>query len=180
MKQSKSPSLAPACLLLITLAGSVLMGGCGTREVYRDEAFSADSPFSRRIAGSSAIVCDSVKRALLGQGYALDPEAERGVLTGMKNFQRDETMVNLRLRTTCMANPDGTTMVYATAHEETTELQTLKQPAGVTIGGVVGFTVPSGSARIPITIKKETVQDPQFYARFYKQIEDSIAKPPKP
>jgi len=114
------------------------------------------------------------------QEYQLDPEAESGVLTGTKNFQIDETMVALRLRATCMSNRDGTTTVYASVQQETNELQTLKQPAGVSLVGIVGLSLPSGSARIPITVKRETVRDPEFYARFYRQIEAVIAKSAKP
>lgn len=144
------------------------VAGCATH-VYHEEAFRADTPYSKRIAGER--VCDSVKRALLNQGYALEPRDDAETLTATKAFQRDDLMVTLRMRTSCMDNADGTHTVFASALEEVNELQTIKQPAGVTVAGF-GFTIPSGSARLPTTIKRETVQDADFYARFFKLVDE--------
>jgi len=166
-----------ACVhLAIGIVGGMLLVGCGTREVYRDEAFASDTPYSKRFSGAGEIVCDSVKRALLNQGYLLEPQSEPGVLTGTKSFQQDEEMVALRLRTTCLGNRDGTHTVFATAQQEVSELQTLKQPASVSLGTSIGLTLPGGSARIPMTVKRETVQDAEFYQRFYKHVEELITK----
>lgn len=156
---------------LVSLVCSALAVGCATH-VHHDEAFRPDTPFARRITGE--YVCDSVKRALLSQGYALEPQDGPETLIGTKAFQRDELMVTLRIRTSCLANADGTHTVFASALEEVNELQTLRQPAGVSIAGF-GFALPSGSARLPTTIQRETVQDRDFYARFFKHVEDLIA-----
>ena len=165
-----------AAIGLLVIAGA--LGGCGARQMYRDEAFDAETPFSRRMSGSQTAVCESVKRALLMQGYVLETQTEPQTLVGTKAFQRDEEMITLRLRTTCLGNNDGTHTVFAAAQEEVSELQPIKQPSGINIGGF-GVTVPSGSARIPALVKRETVQDPQFYARFYALVETLIAKLPK-
>lgn len=164
-----------ACLLAALASGTVLFG-CGTREFYRDEAFRSNTAFSRRINGPGEIVCDSVKRALLDQGYFLEPISESGMLTGSKVFEDDEQIVTLRLQTLCMDNRDGSHTVFASAQQEVSQLQTLKQPAGISIGPIGGITLPTGSAKIPVTVKRETVQDADFYARFYKHIEELAAQ----
>jgi hypothetical protein len=166
------------CVIPVLLVAA-LVAGCGTQQVHHDETFPAQTPYSRRIAGSAHVVCDSVKRALLNQGYLLEAQTDPATLVGTKAFQRGEDMVTLRLRTTCMDNNDATQTVFAAAQEEVSELQTLKQPAGVSVGGF-GVTIPSGSARIPVMVKKETVQDPAFYGRFYRHVEELIGKLRKP
>ena len=161
-------------MAIVAFACTPILFGCGTQQVYHDEAFRPETPFSKRIRGPAEVVCDSVKRTMLNQGYAL--EAESDTLVATKAFQRDEAMVLLRLRASCLRNDDESHTIYASAVEETSELQTLKQPAGVTVGGVFGLTLPAGSGKIPITVRRETVQDADFYARFYKHVEDLVAR----
>jgi len=162
-----------SCFLLAGLTACVMLSGCGTPRVYRDEAFRPDTPYSKRINGGE-IVCTSVRRALLNQGYVVEAPTETGVLNVTKAFQHDDEMVTLRVQTTCMDNQDGSHTVYASAQQEISELQPIKQPLGLTIGPVGGITLPSGSARIPVTVKRETVQDPDFYARLYKHIQQLV------
>lgn len=153
--------------------------GCGTQEAYREEAFRPDTPFGKRMEGPAEVVCDSVKRALLSQGYLLEPSAGHGVLTGIKEFHRGEDNVALRLQTSCMDNRDGSAMVYAGAQQETSRLQTVKHPASINVGPVGGITLPAGSAKIPVTVKRETIQDPDFYRRFYRLVQDLVEKSKK-
>ncbi len=162
-----------SCLFVANLAAFLVLSGCGTRPVYRDETFLPSTPHSKRIRGDE-IVCESVRRALLGQGYVVEQPAESDVLNATKAFQQDEQMVTLRVQTTCMDDGDGFYTVYASAQHEVSELQSIKQPVGLTFGPIGGITLPSGSAKIPVTVKRETVQDPDFYARFYSHVEQLV------
>ena len=110
----------------------------------------------------------------MNQGYSIEPATEPGVLNVTKAFQHDKEMVTLRVQTTCMDNGDGSHTIYASALQEISELQPIKQPLGLTIGPIGGITLPSGSARIPVTVKRETVQDPDFYARLYRHVEQLV------
>lgn len=155
--------------LLYFLAAAIALAGCGTtKEVHRKEAFDQGTPFSAKIQRSSKVVCWSVKRAFLTQGYMLDRStAESATLTGVKEFQTDdETNVTLRLQTSCADNNDGTSTVYATATREVNQVQYEKQHRAAGIGWAT-VTVPAGSARILRTLSRETVQDADFYQRFY-------------
>lgn len=165
---------------LTAAAIATALSACGTRPAYRDEAFGRDTPFSRRILGAEEIVCGSVRRALLNQGFVQEQATEAGVLNFTKAFQRDEHILTLRVHTTCMDNLDGSHTVFASALEETGELQTLKQPLGISIGPIGGITLPSGSARIPVTVRRETVQDADFYARLFRQVEELAARARRP
>ena len=160
--------------LAAALAGSMALFGCGTQEIYQGEAFHSNTPYSKRFAAPDEIVCDSVRRALLGQGYSLEAVAATDTLTGTKAFQREKRTVTLRLQATCLANADGSHTVFANAQQETSELQPLKQPAGVTIGPIGGITVPTGSAKFPVTVERETIQDANFYARFFRHVQELV------
>lgn len=154
--------------LMWLLAASLLASCASTKEVHRKEAFQSGTPFSAKINRPSKVVCWSVKRAFLAQGYMLDRStAEAATLTGVKEFQTDDdTNVTLRLQTSCADNNDGTSTVYATAMREVNQVQAEKQHRSFGIGWAT-ITVPAGSARVLRPLKRETVNDPEFYQRFY-------------
>jgi hypothetical protein len=147
-----------------------LSGGCGsTKEAHPEEAFQVETPFSRSIAGNGEAVCWSVKRVFLSQGYILE-RSDALILTGTKVYQKDdETSILVRLQTTCVDNKNGSSTVFASASREVSKLQRVKQSvmAGVSIATV---TVPAGSALEMHMIRRETIQDPDFYAGFYRLV----------
>ena len=150
---------------------ALLMSGCGKKDMYRDEPFRADTPFSARIQGRGEDVCWSVKRAFLTQGYMLERGADPLIMTGTKESQPDsDTNVTMRLQATCVDNRDGTSTVFATASQEVSKLQTVmhSMTAGVSIATI---SVPSGTDRSLRVQKRETVQDRKFYERFYALVQ---------
>ena len=152
------------------LAAALILGGCAStkKDVHRKEAFNTATPFSAKVNRPSKVTCWSVKRAFLQQGYMLDrTSAESATLTGVKEFQADdETNVTLRLQTSCADNNDGTSTIYATAMREVNQVQAEKQHRAMGIGWAT-LTVPAGSAKVLRPISRETVNDPEFYQRFY-------------
>lgn len=165
----------PACAA--ALACALLLSACGppalTRQtVYKEEKFGTDTPFSRVIKVPSNVVCWSVKRALLSQGYLLDKNRDTAVMVGAKDILSDEeTTVTLKLQVTCSSNSDGSSTVFATGEQEVSKVQMVNQSvsAGVSIATV---TLPSQSGRMLTVVQRETIRDPQFYARFYTLVED--------
>ncbi|HSN41692.1 MAG TPA: DUF2242 domain-containing protein [Burkholderiales bacterium] len=153
------------------------IAGCSSStEVYRKETFEADTPHSQKIAGSGKVVCWSVKRALLSQGYMLDRSADAVTLTGTKEFQTDDdTDVTLRLQTSCADNNNGSSTVFVTAIREVSKVQNVKQSvtAGVSIATI---TLPSGSQKVMNVISRETIRDPDFYKRFYSLVKGYAAQ----
>ena len=166
--------LAPRAALL---AVAVLSSGCATRnhELARD-SISAQQPFSKTFQGSGDTVCWSVKRALLSQGYMLDRSNENGVLTGTRDFQASEKLnVSYHLQTTCAENRDGTSIVFLTATREDSQLQKMKQTTSVGVGPAT-LTMPSGSARVLGTVRRETITDPSFYQKFFDLVQGYIGQ----
>lgn len=163
--------------LLYFLAAVLLISGCAsTKAVHQKEMFNSVTPFSAKVNQPSKIACWSVKRAFLQQGYMLSSTAESATLTGVKEFQSDdETNVTLRLQTSCADNNDGTSTVYATAMREVSQVQNEKQHRSAGVGWAT-ITVPAGSAKVLRPLSRETVNDPEFYQRFYALVSKLAAE----
>jgi len=152
-------------LLMLTLAA------CGKRDIYRDEAFQADTPFSARIQAPVDRVKAGVRHALLSQGYLLSTAPQPDMLLGSKEFQGDEERnVVLSFQAAWRDNGDGSTTVYATAKQQVNSLETAKQSAGISLPTLGGISVPAGSTKFQTKISGETIQDQAFYRRFYRLV----------
>jgi hypothetical protein len=159
---------------VISVAAALLcVGGCASRH-RPPQQFSANAPFSRTFAGTGDNVCWSVKRALLSQGYMLDRGNEGGVLTGSRDDQPQPKLnVTTKLQTSCADNRNGTSIVFVTATREESELQKMKQSTSVGVGPAT-LTMPSGSAEVLGTVRRETVKDPTFYDQFFTLVQNYI------
>ena len=160
-------------LVLLTIA--VAVAGCAAKHDTRGP-FVGSAPFSKTIPGSGDAVCWSVKRALLGQGYMLERSSESGVLTGTKDAQPEEKVnVTVRLQTTCADNRNGTSIVFVTANREVSKLQKMKQSTSAGIGPAT-ITMPAGSAKVLGVVRRETIDDPNFYNSFFALVEGFVAQ----
>ena len=168
-----SPMAATCRLTLaVTIATGVVASGCASKkhDIARD-SIRTDAPFSKTFAGSGETVCWSVKRAMLSQGYMLERSADNGVLTGSRDFQPEPKLnVTIHLQTTCADNRDGTSVVFVTAMREDSQLQKMKQSTSMGVGPAT-LTMPSGSAQVLGTVRRETIQDPGFYNRFFAVVQ---------
>lgn len=164
--------------ILLLAVAALALAGCGgggsTVKLYKSENFQSDAAFSKKIPLPSDVVCRSVKRALLSQGYLIDQSPQNKDspwLAGTKNWQPEEDVaVTLRLQVTCVHEDENSSTVFATAVEEAYKLQTItgSVSAGVSIATV---TMPSSSGRALMVVRRETIQDPKFYAQFYNLVQ---------
>jgi hypothetical protein len=157
-------------LVLTALTGAGLLGsaGCASHKP-RDVAdnFTTQAPFSRTFSGSGDSVCWSVKRAMLSQGYMLDRPNESGILTGERDYQpQPKQNISVHLQTTCADNRNGTSIVFATATREVSNLQKMKQTTSLGVGPAT-LTMPSGSAQVLGVVRRETIADSGFYQDFF-------------
>lgn len=160
--------------ITLVAAASLAVCGCATKHDVVKESISAAAPFSKTFAGNGDTVCWSVKRAMLSQGYMLDRPTDSGVLTGTRDFQPQPKLnVTLHLQTTCADNRDGTSIVFVTASREDSELQKMKQSTSMGVGPAT-LTMPSGSARVLGTVRRETVHDPAFYNSFFTLVDGYV------
>jgi hypothetical protein len=165
-------------VLVVTSVAATLVcvGGCASRHRPPPQQFSATAPFSRTFSGSGDSVCWSVKRALLSQGYMLDRGNEGGVLTGSRDDQPQPKLnVTTRLQTSCADNRNGTSIVFVTAMREESQLQKMKQSTSLGVGPAT-LTMPSGSAEVLGTVRRETVRDPVFYDQFFALVQNFVSQ----
>jgi hypothetical protein len=173
MRRTRSSIAASRIVSLLTIAAAVT--GCASKHDTRGP-FVASAPFSKTIPGSGDAVCWSVKRALLGQGYMLERSSETGVLTGTRDSQPTEKMnITVHLQTTCADNRNGTSIVFVTADREVSKLQRMKQSTSAGIGPAT-ITVPAGSAKVLGIVRRETIEDPNFYNSFFALVEGFVAQ----
>jgi len=89
------------------------------------------------------------------------------VLTGTRDSQPTEKMnITVHLQTTCADNRNGTSIVFVTADREVSKLQRMKQSTSAGIGPAT-ITLPAGSAKVLGIVRRETVEDPNFYNSFF-------------
>src|ERR1700722_11179574 len=156
------------------VAATALLVGCASKPPPKQ--FTADAPYSRNFTGSGDEVCWSVKRALLSQGYMLDLPNDAGVLTGSRDEQpKPKLNVTMRLQTTCADNRNGTSIVFVTATREENQLQKMKQTTSLGVGPAT-LTMPSGSARVLGTVRRETIKDPDFYGQFFTLVQTYVGQ----
>jgi hypothetical protein len=173
MMRKPKNSIAVTRLVLIAVAAAVT--GCASKHDTRGP-FVGSAPFSKTIPGSGDAVCWSVKRALLGQGYMLERSSESGVLTGTRDSQPEEKInVTVRLQTTCADNRNGTSIVFVTAEREVSKLQKMKQTTSAGIGPAT-ITMPAGSAKVLGLVRRETIEDPNFYNSFFTLVQGFVAQ----
>ena len=158
--------------LWVLAAATALLVGCAHHPPPRQ--FSADAPFSRNFTGAGDSVCWSVKRALLSQGYMLASPNESGVMTGSRDQQPTPKLnVTTRLQTTCADNKNGTSIVFVTATREENKLQKMSQTTSMGVGPAT-LTLPSGSAKVLGTVRRETISDPNFYNQFFALVQNFV------
>jgi hypothetical protein len=175
-RMRKSAGMSGVALLSGT---ALLLAACAHRHDVTRGPFTAAAPFSKTIAGPGDSVCWSVKRALLSQGYMLERASEPGVLTGTRDYQpNDKLNVTVHLQTTCADNHDGTSIVFATADREESQLQKMKQSTSAGIGPAT-ITMPSGSAKVLGVVRRETITDPNFYRSFFDLVQGYVAQEPR-
>lgn len=164
---------------LVLLAVAAAAAGCASKHDTRGP-FVGSAPFSKTISGSGDAVCWSVKRALLGQGYMLERSSESGVLTGTRDSQPEKKMnITVRLQTTCADNRNGTSIVFVTAEREVSKLQKMKQSTSAGIGPAT-LTMPAGSAKVLGVVRRETIEDPNFYNSFFALVQGFVAQEGRP
>lgn len=173
MHSLESIGIERLCMRICVLAGAAaLMAGCAHHPP--PQQFTADAPFSRTFNGSGDVVCWSVKRALLSQGYMLDRPSDAGVLTGARDAQpKPKLNITTRLQTTCADNKNGTSIVFVAAEREENKLQKMKQTTSVGVGPAT-LTMPAGSARVLGTVRRETIKDRDFYNQFFTLVQQYV------
>lgn len=153
------------------------LSGCGGRaadSTLLRESFDSGDMYSRTVDGSPAEACEAARRTLLSQGYAIARADGTGV-EGSKNFQpRDDDHEQLVLRISCA--PRGQqALVFISAVQDRYALKKSPTSASVGVGALGSVSLPFGSNDDSLVkVASSTVQDGEFYGRFFQRLQQYL------
>ncbi|MDH5825017.1 DUF2242 domain-containing protein [Luteimonas sp. RD2P54] len=164
--------------VVLTVALAVLVAGCGSDRSRSQapplgEVFGAEDTYSRSYPVSPAVACESARRALLGQGYAIAGMTAETV-EATKNFQPESDIhTQLAVRTTCVPRAEGGSIVFINAVQERYALKAQSSSAsvGVSMIGSVSLPIPIGGSNANLVrVGSNTVQNQEFYSRLFDRL----------
>jgi hypothetical protein len=162
---------------LIVALLSLLLAACsGTRNYSDGEAFRSDSRYSRDFSVAPVPVCEAARRVLLRDGYIVDAGAGERI-TGAKEFQVDDNQqAQLRLYVNCSARALGSTL-FVTATEEHFDIKTSRKSTSLGIPLLFPISVSNSSeVDAQVKVRGEMVRDKDFYERFYRGVNQELAR----
>lgn len=173
-----SRRLAPA---LACLGIAVSLAGCGRGKadhVLVRESFNSDNTYSRSVEVTPAAACEAARRALLSQGYIV-ARADAAAVEGSKNFQpTEESHEQLDLRISCVAQGEDHAWVFVSAVQDRYALKKSATSASVGVGVLGSVSLPVGSSNDSmVRVASVTVQDADFYKRFFERLGMYLPKP---
>ncbi|MDG2525983.1 DUF2242 domain-containing protein [Stenotrophomonas sp. HITSZ_GD] len=173
-----SRRLAPA---LACLGIAVSLTACGRSKadhVLVRESFNSDNTYSRNVEVTPAAACEAARRALLSQGYIV-ARADALAVEGSKNFQpTEESHEQLDLRISCVPQGEDHAWVFVSAVQDRYALKKSATSASVGVGVLGSVSLPVGSSNDSmVRVASVTVQDADFYKRFFERLGMYLPKP---
>lgn len=161
----------PAGLLAVSLSAC---GGRAADSTLIRESFDSGDTYSRSVPGTPAQACESARRTLLSQGYAI-VRADTAAVEGNKNFQpRDDEHEQLVLRISCAPRGEQA-LVFVSAVQDRYALKKSPTSASVGVGALGSVSLPFGSNDDSLVkVASSTVQDAQFYRRFFDRLQQYL------
>lgn len=182
---ASSNVLAFPALVLVAIG----LSGCFARKQDNlvKETFNSDNTYSRSYPVQPGQACESARRALLSQGYVVS-KATADAVEGTKNFQpNQESHEQLELRVSCVAHGQDESWVFVSALQDRYALKKNATSASVGVGVLGSVSLPVGSSDDSLVrVASSTVQDGDFYKRFFERMAQYLpkskpgAEPPPP
>lgn len=178
-----APALTRSLAAAIAVAG--LLAGCGrgarSEPPPSGETFGAEDTYSRTYPVPPAIACESARRALLGQGYVIGRFAA-DALEATKSFQPEaDVHTQLNVRATCVSQSNGGAIVFVNAVQDRFALKTQSNTASVGVGVLGSLSLPIGSSNANLVrVASNTVQNQEFYRRFFARVKFYMPGTPSP
>ena len=164
-----------AKIFLLALCAA-LQAACGSNAVYTGESFATDSPFKMKFASEVAIACESARRSLLGQGYLIDV-ATVDTVKGRKALRNKNNLSTfIEMNVVCVPENKGSAL-FANGVLSTYDLKKSSSSASVGVAAVGSISLPIGqSADSMVKISEETIDDKNFYSRFFAAVKYTIGE----
>ena len=154
----------------------VLQTGCSSQAVYTGESFAIDSPFKVKVDVDVATACESARRSLLGQGYLIESSNSDGVKARKAYRSQDDQNTFIEMTIVCLPETNGSTL-FATGVLSGYALKKSTSSASVGLSALGSISLPIGqSADSLVKVSEETINDKEFYQRFFAAVDNILGE----
>lgn len=152
--------------VLMILIFFMVLSGCGKREHYknvfnedvRHNTYTYDMPVDT--------IWVATEMAVLAEGFNLEKiDKNNMAMVATKTFKDDNDTVTLTLSVTARSEENGTTL-YATANQTREQFHSSRNYDWLLI-----IPRPTGSTASNVKVGEETIEDREFYQKFFKTVE---------
>jgi hypothetical protein len=177
MDSSSDFSASPLRATVLLVACALALAACSPAPVtVAQESFAEDSPYQRKFGVDAPIACEGARRALLGDGYVIE-KADGETVKGRKAYPTDgDRSTFVEMSVVCVPDPEGGTL-YANGVLSTYAVKKSTGSASVGLSAFGSLSLPIGqSADSMVKTAEETVNDRDFYRRFFVAVEGVLAE----
>lgn len=154
----------------------VLQTSCSSQAVYTGESFAIDSPFKVKVDVDVATACESARRSLLGQGYLIESSNSDGVKARKAYRSEDDQNTFIEMTIVCLPETNGSTL-FATGVLSGYALKKSTSSASVGLSALGSISLPIGqSADSLVKVSEETINDKEFYQRFFAAVDNILGE----
>lgn len=154
----------------------VFQTGCSSQAVYTAESFAIDSPFKLKVDDEVDTACESARRALLGQGYLIESSNSDGIKARKAYKSEDDQNTFIEMTIVCLPERNGSTL-FATGVLSAYALKKSTSSASVGLSALGSISLPIGqSADSLVKVSEETINDKDFYQRFFAAVENTLGE----
>lgn len=154
----------------------VFQTGCSSQAVYTAESFAIDSPFKLKVDDGVDTACESARRALLGQGYLIESSNSDGIKARKAYKSADDQNTFIEMTIVCLPERNGSTL-FATGVLSAYALKKSTSSASVGLSALGSISLPIGqSADSLVKVSEETINDKDFYQRFFAAVENTLGE----
>lgn len=154
----------------------VFQTGCSSQAVYTSESFAIDSPFKVKLDDEVDTACESARRALLGQGYLIETSNSEGIKARKAYKSEDDQNTFIEMTIVCLPERNGSTL-FATGVLSAYALKKSTSSASVGLSALGSISLPIGqSADSLVKVSEETINDKDFYQRFFAAVDNTLGE----
>lgn len=138
---------------------------------------------TRHLRASRQQACEAARRALLSQGYIVD-KADDEAVEGRKFYQpTPDVHYEVKMNVVCAAEVQDAarTTAFASAVQDRYVIKKVNNSASLGVGGLGSLSLPVNSTDDTLVkVGSETINDAQFYARFFDLFARYLPPPAAP
>lgn len=149
----------------------LIVSGCAGKEHYK-EVFNEGSRYnSRTFEEPIEIVWAVAEKVVLAQGFILEKTDKNAMaMVATRLFKEDDVTTTLVLSVT--ARPEGTgTVIFATANQTKEKFH-----SATSYDWFLIIPRPTGATASSVKMGGETIEDPEFFQKFFHAVEKEIAQ----